>query len=29
MTDGFVEKVAEKGVCPKSEGDSVSIPDRD
>jgi hypothetical protein len=28
MRGGFVEKVEEKGFCLKSEGDSVSIPQR-
>jgi hypothetical protein len=28
MKDGYAEKVEEKGFCPKSEGDSVSIPER-
>jgi hypothetical protein len=28
MLDGFAEKVEEKGLCPTSEGNSVSIPER-
>jgi hypothetical protein len=28
MKGGFAEKVEGKGFCPKSEGDSVSIPSR-
>jgi len=28
MKDGFVKKRVEKGLCPTSEGNSVSIPER-
>jgi hypothetical protein len=28
MKDGYVRKIVEKGLCPKSEGNRISIPKR-